>query len=681
MKKSLLVLSPILLFGETINLETFTVASEKENEVGTKEAIQISQKPDLSEILSQNIPQINLSRTSGIGNDIILRGQQRDNIAVVIDDSTIYGACPNRMDPAIMHISTSSVEDVEIREGVFDITQYGSLAGTVHVKSREPDGNGESSVSVNVNSVGAERTAIELELGDEVFAGHIGYSYETGKQYEDGNGNDFAEQIIELTKSGTAKQQTVQYKDPDLDAYTRQNWFGNFVYHLDDQQKIQFRYFGDRADDVLYPIFGMDALEDETHFFNFKYEAFELGDFSNKFKTNVFYSKVYHDMGNEFRLSSNNMIGNHRVESIAKGLKIENMVGGKFLSSTLGFDFMEKTWDGNFYVNDIFSYTMIPDVKTDDVAFYGDTKWSDEVFEITFGTRLDFVNIEAGSLDTINPYAIKTGVYANKEKNDYFGFGANLFSRYFVGDETSIFLGFGQSTRFPNAKELYMNKIAKTTDGTPFFAIKGNPDLKETKNREIDLGFDSSSFNSKISGKVFYSYLIDFIYAYNNGTGLGFTNLDAKVWGFDLSASKELFKNLNGKVGFAYQRGEKVDAIDGQTDKDLAEIPPFKFLGNLEYKIPREYSVRLETVLGGEPEIDSDNGEKEISNYFVANLKGSYDFSQNLVANFGVDNIFNEVYALNNSYIGRGVNSTTPDEIFILNEMGRNYFFTLTYKY
>jgi iron complex outermembrane receptor protein len=671
-KQSLLLLFPIILFGETINLQTITVSSEKENEIGVKESIQTSQRPDLSEVLHQNLPQINLSRTSGVGNDIILRGQQRDNISVVIDDSIVHGACPNRMDPAIMHVSTSSVEDIEVREGVFDITQFGSLSGTVHVKTKEPSTEIESKASIGYNSVGTEKSLVEIQGGDGNFAGHIGYSYEKSEQYLDGNGDNFADQVINLTENGTAKQKSVRYKDNDLDAYTRQNWFGNFLYKIGEKQKITFRYFGDRADDVLYPIFGMDALEDETHMFNVKYEAFEMSDFSKKFKTNLFYSKVYHDMGNEFRMSSNSKIANHRVDSIVKGGKIENLMGGEEFSSTIGFDFIEKTWDGNFYINDKFAYSMIPDIQTNDFAFYGDYKISDEVWEITFGTRLDFVSIEANNLDAIHKFSKS---HYNGGKKDYFGFGANIFGRYFMSPTSSLFLGFGQSTRFPNGKELYMNKVV---DGN--FAIKGNEELKETKNREIDFGFDSSTYGNKISGKVFYSYLIDFIYAYNNGTGLGFQNLDATLWGFDLTASRELFKNLNGKLGFAYQRGEKVDAIDGQTDKDLAEIPPFKIIGNLDYQ-KQNYGIRLEMIAGGEPEIDSDNGEKEIDQYFVANLKGNYNFSKELVANFGVDNIFDETYSLNNSYIGRGVNSTTPDQIFVLNEMGQNFFFTLSYKY
>ncbi len=48
---------------------------------------------DLADALTKNVPSISLIRRSGIANDIILRGQNKDNINILIDDAKIYGAC------------------------------------------------------------------------------------------------------------------------------------------------------------------------------------------------------------------------------------------------------------------------------------------------------------------------------------------------------------------------------------------------------------------------------------------------------------------------------------------------------------------------------------------------------------------------------------------------------------
>jgi iron complex outermembrane receptor protein len=641
MKKSILLL-PALLLGDSISLKEMVISSEKEGEIGIKKGMEISQRADLSEVLSQNIPEITLSRTSGVGNDVILRGLQRDNIAVVVDDSIIYGACPNRMDPAIMHISSSQVDDVEIKEGVFDVSQFGSLGGTIHVKNREPiEGFGsETSLYGSSNS---ERFSLQLEGGDEVLRGNIGYSYDRAEQYEDGDGKNFAERVESITPENSP----VRYKENDLDAYTRQNWYGNLFYYFGDS-KVKLGYFGDYAEAVLYPIFSMDAMEDTTDLFTLKYT-------SPLFSANLFQSTVSHDMSNEFRNSYEMMPRTHKVESKVSGVKLE--------SHGFGIDYIKKSWDGNLYSKDKFLYSMIPDVETEDFAIFGEKRFERENFEISFGARADFVEIEAKDIENAK-------ISYTKSSQTYSGFGANLFGRYYLRSDTSLFLGFGQSVRFPNGKELYMNKVVNGKE-----AIAGNPDLKETKNREVDFGFDSGN----LSSKIFYSSLKDFIYAYNTGEGLGFQNIDASLWGFDLKYKRELFAGLTGKVGVAYQRGRKDEALAGQTDKDLAEIPPLKLMGSLRYE-KSKFSGSLEFLAGGEPEIDSDNGEKELDSYFVTNFKGSYRFSKNLKANFGVDNIFDETYALNNSYIGRGVNSSDSD-VFVLNEMGRNIFLNMGYEF
>ncbi len=49
---------------------------------------------DLAEALTKNSANISVVRRNGIANDIILRGQKKDNINILIDDAKIYGACP-----------------------------------------------------------------------------------------------------------------------------------------------------------------------------------------------------------------------------------------------------------------------------------------------------------------------------------------------------------------------------------------------------------------------------------------------------------------------------------------------------------------------------------------------------------------------------------------------------------
>jgi len=72
---------------------------------------------DLAEALAKRSPSISIVRRSGIANDIILRGQKKDNINILIDAAKIYGACPNRMDPPTSHVLTNNIESIKVIEG------------------------------------------------------------------------------------------------------------------------------------------------------------------------------------------------------------------------------------------------------------------------------------------------------------------------------------------------------------------------------------------------------------------------------------------------------------------------------------------------------------------------------------------------------------------------------------
>ena len=89
-----------------------------------------------------------------------------------------------------------------------------------------------------------------------------------------------------------------------------------------------------------------------------------------------------------------------------------------------------------------------------------------------------------------------------------------------------------------------------------------------------------------------------------------------------------------------------------------------------------------ELVLAGKQKnIDMDNGEKEIDSYSVLNLKAGYKFNKQISLNVGVDNLFDETYAVNNSYVGRGVITSIATEPMVINEAGRFLYANLNYKF
>jgi iron complex outermembrane receptor protein len=250
---------------------------------------------------------------------------------------------------------------------------------------------------------------------------------------------------------------------------------------------------------------------------------------------------------------------------------------------------------------------------------------------------------------------------------DYKSLSANILATYAVNDNLDIFTGIGQSARVPDAKELYMGGTAKA-----------NGDVNQTKNREIDIGFDYIDNNYGIKSKVFYSKLKDYIYYNTDDTK--YVNLDAKIYGVELSGYSYFTDELSLDFMASYQRGKKDKALAGQTDKDLADIVPLKTNIGLNYE-KASHLVRLEmTATKDWNKYDEDNGEQALPGYAVLNAKYNYKVSKNFDITVGMDNILDKTYAVSNTYQDLTL-AGTADGVMLLNEPGRYAYANLRYKF
>ncbi len=107
----------------------------------------------------------------------------------------------------------------------------------------------------------------------------------------------------------------------------------------------------------------------------------------------------------------------------------------------------------------------------------------------------------------------------NEQDNDYNSLNAYLLTTYKANSSLNLFAGLGKSSRVPDARELYFKKSGK---------LVGTPDLDQTKNYEIDLGFEKTIGDFKIKTKLFYSMLKDYIVYNNSNVENKFENIDAK---------------------------------------------------------------------------------------------------------------------------------------------------------
>lgn len=651
------------LASEPVAIQKITVEASVDNKsVEADELVKFSRQSDLGEMLSNALPEITHVRNSAVGNDIILRGFRKDNLVMTIDNAKVCGACPNTMDPPSMHISSAQIASVEVQEGPFDVTQFGSLGGKINVVTKDPQKGVHGEVSATLGSFDYRKISTMVEGGNDNIQALVGFSRETSGQYKDGEGRTLTEQTNHLLPS-TPLLHPQEYKSSyaDAKAYERNNFWTKIVGNISNNQKLTLAYFGDRADDVLYPRYRMDAQVDDTDMFNLKYELSNLSNYSDELKIEAYHSKVTHVMGTDFRVAATNLTTTMvaPVEATIQGASIENTLTLANTKVSIGLDSSLRNWNGTSgqKINPT-TKILLPDVDTKNVALYAKALKTVGNYDLSGGIRYDDTTIDAD----------QTLMSTAKDK-DYNSVSANLLGKYNYSKNGNIFMGIGQSVRVPDARELYWPTLAGSHDS-----------LNQTKNREIDAGAEHTLGNVHIKGTAFYSDLKDYIYAYKTGANLSWKNIDATIIGFDLKTDIALNNEWRIDAGMAYQKGNKKDPSQlGQTDKDLAEIPPMKGRAALVFDNTAHYAA-AEWIGASNQTVDSDNGEKEIGGYGIVNFKYGAQLGNGFSLTTGINNFFNRTYAVSNSYVGNEFIADGGIPL-VLNEPGRNFYATLSYKF
>jgi iron complex outermembrane recepter protein len=654
-----LVVSTFLM-AETGVLETITV----EGETFSKEVKDISgedlRSADLAEALSRQSSSITMIRGSGIANDIILRGQKRDNINILIDESKVYGGCPNRMDPTITHINADNIENVKIVEGPYDVEHFGTLSGLVIAETKAPTKEPSGEVNLGIGSYGYKKASASASGGNDTIRVLFSASTEESDQYKDGNGNTLSDQLNLATTASSSNR----YKDNNLEAYEKKTFMGKVFINPVENQEIRLGYTMNRSDNVLYPSRMMDADYDDSDIYTFGYSLYDLGSFSKELSLEAYKSEVEHPMSTKNRVWNAGTYWTVKMFTDMEGAKLKNVAKVGNGELTYGVDVSQRNWDAEKYLTNVSTGTRtyttintIPDVDTTNRALFAHYTTTIDKVNIQVGTRFDDTTIKANS---------KPSATVIEDNSDYNALSANTILTYKATDNVDYFIGLGKASRVPDAKELY-----NPTNATGI--------LDQTTNYEADLGFKTHYDSFGVKGKVFYSLLKDYIYY--NSTAQKYVNIDATIYGAELDAYYDISDTLTLNYGMSYLKGRKDEPLAGQSDKDLADIIPLKAITSLSYHVA-EHTLKGEMVATKRwDDIDSANGEQEIGGYATFNAKYNYKVTKHFDVTLGVDNIFDKTYKTSNSYKDISLLSGVDSYTILLNEPGRYLYANLRYTF
>ena len=668
----------LCLSATEVELGSIDVVTSAESEVVKDVHGEEIKSADLAEALFKKSPSVSLIRRSGIANDIIVRGQKKDNISVTIDGTKVCGACPNRMDPPISHVLTNNIDYIEMNEGPYNVEDFGVLSADVKIHTLKPTKEWSGDVNLGFGSWDYQKQSFSLSGGSDTLRILLSGSSESSSQYKDGNGDDFVGQIQREIDAGVvpaSAQFQPQYQD--LDAYSKKTMMGKLFWEVTENQTLNLSYTANRSDDVLYPSSKMDALYDDSDIYNLEYTLKALGRYAKEVNIQLFKSTVSHPMSTVYRMMSvmdtdpdtdgvQAKEMTHALTTEVQGAKIKDQFDVGNHAIKVGLDYSLRNWDGGYYVNGNplpeSRLHSIYDVDTKNRSLFLEDTLSLNQWKLEMGMRYDNTEV--------------TSANEAQQDNHYVGLNGYLFANYQLNEATKYFMGVGKSSRVPDAKELYWVGSAGNEIGTPT--------LDATQNYEFDLGVSKNYDDGSFTLKGFYSKLKDFI-AFNasNGSVHNYENVDATLYGVSLKGTYFATEALYFDYGFAYQYGKKDSPLTGESGTNMPEIPPFKLNLGANYAYDDTMMLQAEFLASGAwSRYDAENGEQALSGYGMINLKANKQFSKHFNLTVGVDNLFDKAYAVSNTYKDLSLLTTGGENnVMLMNEPGRYVYTNIQYKF
>jgi iron complex outermembrane receptor protein len=631
----------------------------------SRDSIASAKPVDLAAILSSKLPAAALTRKGPLAGDIVLRGFSRDNVTITVDDNKTFCACPNRMDPPAFHVSSQQIESISVRTGPFSVDQGSSIGGQIAVRTTAPAAEPFARGYGYTGSFDYYSAGITggLELTDALF-GLGGLYYQRGGVYADGSGTRFTE------------LPGLNYRPSYIDATAFEvvNAEVKTAYTFDNDGSLTLSYAVQDSSDVLYPGLRMDAPKDIMHRASIAYRLPVEGVIADSVEASLAFSHVDHDMQDRFRTSLFNMGG----AFVGRGYFMRTEATSSFLGGRIDFgkelgaeaflrygvDLKRRTWDADNVIGAM-TNDMLPDTVTDGGGVWGvyERQQGDWAFEA--GLRLDVSHSEAR--EDISFLQGVRGSSSNAQ-TDLLPSLYALVSRD-LGESLNAYAGLGFASRTPDPQERYMNLDRPLANSD----WVGNPDLDPVQNLELQGGlrWGGDTFDAEVS--VFHAWLSDYIYLAKLNVGPGgattYENIDARIYGTAASAGWNLADSLRLEAGLAYQRGQKENRPANATNDVLGEVPPLRARLAALFTFGK-FSAKAEGQIQAELDrVDPDLGEAVIDGWAVLNLAASYQLNQQLSISVGVDNVFDQTYAVSNSFVRDPFNSG-----IIVNEPGRFVF-------
>jgi iron complex outermembrane receptor protein len=615
-------------------------------------------------------------RKAGIANDLVIRGFQQNNINVLVDGSRTYGACPGHMDPPAEHVDFAEVDHVEVSKGAFDVTNEGSLGAVVNIVTKSPGMGFSVKPALSLGSFDFFNPSVTASYGAQSFQILGGYSFRTSDPYKDGSGHAFTD-YADYSASGKKRR-----------AFDINTGWIETQYRLSDRQQISLGYTRQQAGLILYPYLTMDSDHDNADRGTFKYSAQDLMPALRSVRAEAYFTQVRHFMSDDQRTSA--MMGSWTMAADAStrtiGGRVEADWGRDF---TGGVETYHRNWDllGYMKMGGVMSVNpSIPDVNTQTAGSFLNYRHAiTDRLKLSAGLRFDHADMHVESPQASTDLYYRFHDTRRTSNSDNYASG-NARLSLALPKSNELFAGAGTTGRIPDAEERYI-----ASGGMGAGPTVGNPLLPVTRNTEIAAGWSANHARFYLRPAFFYSFLNNFILVNNQpevgmmmgGMGMAaaptarsYTNIDARIYGGEMTYGITLTSALSLNGGGSYSRGTATaQASVDVFSHNLPEMPPLRVWSALRYAHRSAFAELGTVAVNRQSLVDSDLKETPTAGYGLLHIKLGFTHRK-LSGSFTVDNLLNRFYYEYLSYyrdpFAAGIKVPEP---------GRNVFAQVRYSF
>ena len=649
-------------------LNTQDLTNQAIEDINTKNAI------DGGDLL-RSINGISTIRRGGHGLDPVIRGQSDQRLNSSIDGAIVYGACSSKMDPASTYVNIENYDSITVIKGSQSVLYgAGGPGGVVrYERVTEPLSQANAykfKIGQTFDSNAEAKTTIgdfTLGLGQAYF--RINGSYSEAGNYETGTG------LKPLTE------------------YETSNYAAIIGKRLDDGSKLEFTYTNNSQENIGFAGLPMDIVYSYTDIYNLKYHRVtQFGPFSSM-KVELYNSDMDHLMDNYTMRSVDSM----------KTPAASDTYGGRIIGATdngmkVGVDYEHNTRDAE--QNMVISGTerhlayLWPGAEIAKLGLFleKDNKISDQT-TMSYGLRLDRVETDAtraaddpGSahMAQVTANSLYTAHYSGTVtagKRDFSNFSGFLRYTKDYGPMSSAYISLSRNERTPDATELFNAKTSMAMAGEYRLRHIGNPNLNSEVHTILEIGFENMFMGSHVNGSLYLNDISDYITTYRASDGTYdntindariYKNIDATIWGYELTAQKDLTSNVKTIFNLNYTHGD-----DDTQNRPLAQMMPLSGDISLEYQTGSvNYGLRA-NFADTQDRFDSrvlDTGRT--GGYTVYDLYAGFEPTPNIRFTMGISNLTDKRYATH-------LNSTNSLDAAAdrVDEPGRSFWGSLIYDF